>query len=602
MKLRIGSYPSPILENLRKNGIQTILCRRPQTELERRYLKFFEEFQIEYDETIPDSDEYDMTQLEEASEVLPVTGEFFQAMCDYTVIDREKYHPSVNYTVPHEKLLFIEEEWNIIEPTSLFVYPDRDLLQITVSRRAWPKLRLLVIHNSDDQINYEVLVPFLEANPRVYAWLQNNTVTHPRIRSLPIGDQNRIWKGGNASYEPTVRISRSVERDYGILFPWCSNTNPIRPIWLQEAKLLRSFNDLFIMPRLSKDDYIDALEDSRAIVCPPGNGLDTHRHWESLYAGAWAIVHSNAHTQCLLREYPSLPLIPINSPKDVEDLKIPSTPSPFHPMLLRHYWEVMFRSYVPQDTVVILLTNSAYSRQCLMTIAGCRTVGNYKGDIVVLTDSDLSDNFLKYGVIVKKYHPIDIQPILTKITERPFTDTDGRELTKQIQWQKLNIFHTYFKQWRKIFYIDAGMHVFGDINIFFDLIRPNQVLAHCDDFPEYTTKLAGQFNRLSYPTVFKELAKNYTLERCCYQTGIMLFDSSIIESDTISKIMNLAYKYHISRTNEQGILNLYFYEKLVQVPIYRNGKFLYDYWERFGKHCTDYILLKYPKSSSHVAM
>ena len=152
-----------------------------------------------------------------------------------------------------------------------------------------------------------------------------------------------------------------------------------------------------------------------------------------------------------------------------------------------------------------------------MTIAGCRNVGNYKGDIVVLTDSDLSDNFLQYGVIVKKYDPIDIQPILTKITERPFTDTDGRELTKQIQWQKLNIFHTYFKQWRKIFYIDSGMHVFGDINIFFDLIRPNQVLAHCDDFPEYTTKLAGQFNRLSYPTVFKELAKNYTLERCCYQ-------------------------------------------------------------------------------------
>lgn len=345
MELRIGSDPVPILKKLRRGGIETILCRKPRTELETRYLKFFEEFQIEYNETIPDSDEYDMTQLEGASDVLPVTGEFLQAMCDYTVIDREKYNHSVSYTTPHEKQLFIEEEWDIIEPTSLFVYPDRDLLKIALSRRAWPKLRLLVLHNSDNQANYDVLIPFLEANPQVYAWLQHNTVSHPRIRSLPIGDQNRCWRGGDASYDPTIRICRSVEREYGILFPWCSDTNPIRPIWFREAYLLRSCKDLFIMPRLSKDDYIETLEGSTAIICPPGNGLDTHRHWESLYAGAWAIVHSNAHTQCLLRQYPSLPMIPISSLKDLEDVVIPSTPSPFHPMLLRHFWTVMFRSY-----------------------------------------------------------------------------------------------------------------------------------------------------------------------------------------------------------------------------------------------------------------
>ena len=58
--------------------------------------------------------------------------------------------------------------------------------------------------------------------------------------------------------------------------------------------------------------------------------------------------------------------------------------------------------------------------------------------------------------------------------------------------------------------------------------------------------------------------------------------------------MKLAYKYPISRTNEQGILNLYF--KFSQVPIFRDGKFLYDYWERFGNTRDKYILLKYPKT------
>jgi len=87
--------------------------------------------------------------------------------------------------VPRAKQLFIEDEWDIVEPTSLFVYPEPGLLEAVVERRAWPKLRLIVIHNGDNQANYTVLIPFLNANPQLCAWVQNNTVTHPRIRSLP---------------------------------------------------------------------------------------------------------------------------------------------------------------------------------------------------------------------------------------------------------------------------------------------------------------------------------------------------------------------------------------------------------------------------------
>jgi len=341
MELRIGADPVPILRH--RGG--TLRCRKPRTELEIRYLKFFEEFQIQYDETIPDSDEYDLRQLDVPQEVLPVTGEFIQSLCDYTVINKERSHPSIDEVIPRTRQLFIEEEWDISEPTSLFVYPEPGLLEATLKRREWPKLRLLVVHNGDNQTNYNVLIPFLNANPQVHAWLQNNTVTHPQIRSLPIGDQNRFWRGGNGSYEPTMRICRSADREHGILYPWCSATHPMRPIWYAQAKLLRDRTDLVVLPRLDKEDYLDALGASIAVVCPPGNGLDTHRHWESLYMGAWAIVHDNAHTYCLLHEYPSLPLIPVTGPMSLQGLAIKPAPSPFHPMLLRHYWEVMFRSY-----------------------------------------------------------------------------------------------------------------------------------------------------------------------------------------------------------------------------------------------------------------
>lgn len=247
------------------------------------------------------------------------------------------------------------------------------------------------------------------------------------------------------------------------------------------------------------------------------------------------------------------------------------------------------------ENVLVFITNEEFSKKCLKTIRDCRTIGNYTGDIVVLVEKEseeFADSLEQFGAILRNYKPIDVSPIVSSILATPFSNTDGRELKKLIQWQKLHVFDTYFKQWKKIFYMDAGMHVMGDINIFFEVIRPNTVLAHCDDYPEYKTTLADQFDKSSFER-FKELSESYSLQTS-YQTGILLFESSIIKPDTIQEIMKLAYKYPISRTNEQGILNLYF--KFSQVPIFRDGKFLYDYWERFGNTRDKYILLKYPKT------
>jgi len=61
--------------------------------------------------------------------------------------------------------------------------------------------------------------------------------------------------------------------------------------------------------------------------------------------------------------------------------------------------------------VIVLLSNAAYSRNCLMTIRGCRRAGNYTGDIVVLVDDEMPDDFLEeaeqFGAIIRHYDPID---------------------------------------------------------------------------------------------------------------------------------------------------------------------------------------------------
>jgi hypothetical protein len=410
MHIRLGDYrtaervanPAPQLAILRavKPPRLIIVCQEPKTDAERNYLKFFEEFRpivhhgtelqdfatlrsakrilvtnstfswaaawlgsaserwipeptfnelgriSETDHLYSMSNAYDLSGLDIPTELLPVTGEFLQSLCDYTVLDAKKeaeIGPWIDAVVPRSQQLFIENEWSGIQPKSVFVYPEAGLLEAV---KPWPELRLIVVHNGDNQVNYSVLLEFLEANPHIHAWIQNNTVAHPRIRSLPIAEQNRMWRGGRADWEPPVSVCRQAERETDFLYTWCSPTHPIRHVWMEQVKSMRfDAPNLELYPyRLAKEDYEELLCGAKAVFCPPGNGLDTHRAWETLYKGGWALVHNNQHTRCMLHEYPSLPLIPIEYPAALPS--VPSAPSPFHPLLLRQFWTTLFESYV----------------------------------------------------------------------------------------------------------------------------------------------------------------------------------------------------------------------------------------------------------------
>ena len=294
---------------------------------------------------------FDLSTLDIPVETAPVTGEFLQGLCDYTVLDQEKkveFHEWIDTTLPLKRQVFIEGQWpDTSSVESLFVYPKDGLLE-AVAQRTWPSLRLIVSHNGDNPVNYKVLIPFLEANPKVYAWVVNNTVKHPRIRTIPIAEQNRMWRGGTLSYDPPVTVKHGGERSR-ILFTACSPTNPIRKEWMDELRPLAStLKDVDYIPRVPRDEFIELLGTYKMVVCPPGNGVDTHRHWESIYNGAWAAVHNNEHTKRLLEEYPSLPFMPIET---VRDLSVPQGEPEFHPLILRQFWMTLFSSYVNQPSM-----------------------------------------------------------------------------------------------------------------------------------------------------------------------------------------------------------------------------------------------------------
>jgi len=51
--------------------------------------------------------------------------------------------------------------------------------------------------------------------------------------------------------------------------------------------------------------YVRAICGHEFVVCPPGNGVDTHRFWETLYCGSTPIVKRGQIIDPLLRQYPA---------------------------------------------------------------------------------------------------------------------------------------------------------------------------------------------------------------------------------------------------------------------------------------------------------
>ena len=268
------------------------------------------------------------------------------------------------------------------------------------------------------------------------------------------------------------------------------------------------------------------------------------------------------------------------------------------------------------ERCIVLVANSNYFQKAFTTIYGLRTIGNYSGSIVLITDEntihqmfskespdpDFHNMVKSLSITIKTFENINLSYILEKIGGKPFKQTlDCRELTKTFQWHKLHIFDTFFKQWKNILYIDAGMNIFKEVEPFWDIIDNygnDVLLAHSDTYPEFKNNYKNQFEQLSFPEIFLELENLVDLSRDNFQTTMLLFNSDIIKESTKTDLILYMNKFPISKTNEQGIMNIYFNGILKiwePLPTYWGNTFTYDFWNRGTIRPTEYIITKYTR-------
>jgi len=248
------------------------------------------------------------------------------------------------------------------------------------------------------------------------------------------------------------------------------------------------------------------------------------------------------------------------------------------------------------NTCVVFVCNQAYFYKLANTCNQLVTNGNYKGDICLVIGDDLIDNkllqsyfIIKNKIIIKHFPNITFSKEFIEINNK--INTDGRNITKKFQWHKLHLFNTFFKRWDYIFYIDCGMTIFSDITPMLNEVKENTLLAHSDAYPTYEQKLHNQF--CINNECFEKLNNTYDLNIDYFQSTIMMYDTKIINENTYDELLQLTYEYPISKTNEQGVMALYFTNirpLFKQIKTHNENTHFYDYFSR--NKANKYIMLK----------
>ena len=213
--------------------------------------------------------------------------------------------------------------------------------------------------------------------------------------------------------------------------------------------------------------------------------------------------------------------------------------------------------------------------------------GKYSGDLLVIT-SRFNPTFLISDIRKNK----NIRVIRLKSIRFPRKvrkdylsldtgDQPNRFKTKNFQWFKLNLFNPELKKWKNILYLDINLTIHHDINGIFNIKPKNCMYAKADGYPNYIQPLSSQFD-CSHP-LYDELKNNFNLDDLKYfQTGLMYFDTSIIQNQTLDDILKVAIRFPLSKTNEQGILNLFFQSNdeyiYNELPEFLDNQIIYYYW------------------------
>jgi hypothetical protein len=180
---------------------------------------------------------------------------------------------------------------------------------------------ILVSHNSDGKVTKTPKNSDADFNKKpknLKKWFAQNVCVNDEIMvSLPIGLENSEWFPQIRKIEK-IKTKKLESKIYKNLLYVNHNilTNPIerqKPYDIFKDKNWATLE--YGNNGINFDGYLDNIYSHKFVLCPEGNGTDTHRTWECLYLGVIPIEKRNINNSF----YEDLPICFVNEWEEINE-------------------------------------------------------------------------------------------------------------------------------------------------------------------------------------------------------------------------------------------------------------------------------------------
>jgi len=233
-----------------------------------------------------------------------IQGDKFKTIVDFT------YSPNVKHNDDYDNLPNTLDFTNLKSVNIVYthlVYA-RDLIGLI---KYFPNNKfILVTHSCDCRIEKDKIVRpngcgkvqevfEFELPDNLIKWYSKNVnVKDERIESIPIGLENNRWFVYLHKIEQMQTKLKEEKQNRGLLYVNHNVvTNPTER--LKPYALFNNYWTTLIKGHngYKYETYLDDMYNHQFVLCPQGNGIDTHRTWEALYLGTIPIEKRNINNQ-----------------------------------------------------------------------------------------------------------------------------------------------------------------------------------------------------------------------------------------------------------------------------------------------------------------
>lgn len=204
----------------------------------------------------------------------------------------------------NEKVFYVTKNLKIFKNATIFTHTDFLLALFKIIQKLPKNFNLnLISHQSDHLIDKNIYN--LKPNC-INKWFAVNVgYSTPDLIPIPLGLANKFSNKNINSIEiKNFKNKFDIEKNSLLYVNFEINTNKYERKYLYKKFENKSWVKVD-QPNLTKSEYIRNIRSSEFILCPWGNGIDTHRIWESLLLGCIPIT-KNHKTFSYLEELPVL--------------------------------------------------------------------------------------------------------------------------------------------------------------------------------------------------------------------------------------------------------------------------------------------------------